>query len=71
MKYRTTRNTGGDLAGIMIVLLTLSVYVLGIIGYIWNIIKIIELVSGDITAMLIVRCVAVLAFPLGAIIGWF
>ena len=42
----------------------------GAIGWVWNIVKIVHMLSGDITAMLLARCVGVLAFPLGAVLGY-
>lgn len=42
-----------------------------IIGWIWNIIKIVEYNFNDpITAMIVLRLVGVIIFPLGAIVGY-
>lgn len=47
------------------------IWIVAIIGYIWNIIKIIGMVNDPITAMLILRAIGTIAVPLGAILGWF
>ena len=45
--------------------------VVGIGGYIANIVKLIGMLGGEINAMLIARGVGVFAAPLGAILGFF
>ena len=42
----------------------------GSIGWIWNIVKIAGSDFGQITGMLILRCVGVIVAPLGAVIGY-
>ena len=44
---------------------------LGIIGWIANIVKLIGMIHGEITAMFIARAVGVFAAPVGAILGYF
>lgn len=46
-------------------------WILGIIGWVMNIVDIISMMSGELTAMLIIRLVGVFVFPLGAILGYF
>jgi hypothetical protein len=41
-----------------------------IVGWAANIIQVVGLVSGDITALLIIKCVGVIAPPLGSVLGW-
>ena len=40
-------------------------------GWIANLVKIIGMINGDVTAMLIVRIVGVFAAPVGAVLGYF
>lgn len=46
-------------------------WTLGVIGYIINIIKILGAWGDPMTTGMIVRLVGVIAFPLGAVAGWF
>jgi len=46
------------------------VYIVGIWGWVWNIIKIVESGFDIITGMFIVRCIGVFIAPLGAVIGF-
>jgi hypothetical protein len=47
------------------------VVVVGIGGWIANVVKLIGMLGGEITAMFVARCVGVFAAPLGAILGFF
>lgn len=40
------------------------------VGWVLNIVAIVGLMGGDITAELVVRIVGVLAFPIGGIVGY-
>lgn len=55
----------------LVELLTLIVYVAGIIGWVWNIIKIFHAVNDPITGVFILRVVGIFAAPLGVILGYF
>lgn len=40
-------------------------------GWVANVVKLIDMLGGDITAMFVARCVGVFAAPLGAVLGFF
>lgn len=40
-------------------------------GWIANIVKLVGMIGGDVTAMFIARCVGIFAAPLGAVLGFF
>lgn len=42
-----------------------------LIGWIINIVKLISMVGGEVSAMFIARCVGVFAAPLGGVLGFF
>jgi hypothetical protein len=52
-------------------LIYLVLIVAALVGWIMNIAGIVHTIGGPITAMFIARCVGVLAFPLGAVLGYF
>lgn len=52
-------------------LIWFMVIVAGAIGWCMNIATIISSISDPITGMFIFRCFGVVAFPLGAILGYF
>lgn len=52
-------------------LFILAVAVLGLGGWVANIVKLIGAIGGEISAMFIARCVGVFAAPLGAVLGFF
>jgi hypothetical protein len=64
------KNQKGNVAGVA-ALIYLAVIVAAIAGWIMNIAGIVHTIGGPITAMFIARCVGVLAFPLGAVLGYF
>lgn len=65
----TTKNTQ---RGFTIIELTAALLgIVCVIGWVWNIIKIIGLMGGDITTEIVVRCIGVFVAPLGAILGYF
>jgi hypothetical protein len=50
-------------------------FYLGLIGFlVWgwllNVVKLISILDGDVTAMFVARVVGVFFFPLGVILGW-
>ncbi len=51
-------------------LLTVMLVVGGVIGWIWNIVKIVQSGFDVITGMFIARCIGVFVAPLGAVLGW-
>ena len=57
--------------GVTLILVYLAVLLGLVIGWVMNIIKIVELVGGDITGILITRLVGTVVFPLGGVLGYF
>lgn len=49
----------------------LALIVGGIYGWIANIVKLIGLLDGGLTAMFVARCVGVFFAPLGSVLGFF
>jgi len=49
----------------------LAVIVLAVVGYVMNLVKLVGMSDGGVTAMFILRLVGVVAAPFGAFIGWF
>ena len=45
-------------------------FIIGLIGYVWNIIKLVDECCG-ITGMLVARAIGVFVGPLGAVLGFF
>jgi flagellar biogenesis protein FliO len=58
---------GNAVASILILILAL----VAVAGWVLNIVKLVALLNGEITAMFVARLIGVFAFPLGAIIGHF
>lgn len=52
-----------------VIVIILSVF--GLWGWVWNIVKLIGLIDGPVTAMFIGRIVGIFAAPLGAVLGFF
>ena len=65
------RLTLGEKFGIVTFLVWLLCMLLGVIGWIMNIMKIVPLLDGGFTPWLIGRLVGIPFFPLGAVLGWF
>jgi hypothetical protein len=59
------------IAGLSFMAAMMCLVILAAVGWVKNIVAIIPLLSGDITAMLVARIVGVPVAPLGAILGWF
>jgi len=58
---------GYTLAEFLITILAMA----GIGGWIANIVKLVDMLDGDVTAMFIARIVGIFAAPLGAVLGYF
>lgn len=54
-----------------LVVVWIALILAGVYGYISNIVDIINMVNDPITGMFILRCVGIVVFPLGAILGYF
>lgn len=57
---------GYTLAELVVVLIS----IIGLIGWIWNIVKIAQSSFDVITGLLIVRCIGVFVAPAGAVLGF-
>lgn len=67
MSYRRTSvDDGAWIIGLGWLVLVL----IGAVGWIWNIVKIVQHIADPISAMFIARCVGVFAAPLGAVLGF-
>ena len=51
-------------------LFMLAIVLLGAVGWVWNIVKIIGTGFDVFTGMLIARCIGVFIAPLGAVLGY-
>lgn len=60
----------GQIVSLSTMLLFLTIGVAAAIGWVMNIIKLLALIGGEITAELIVRGIGVFFAPLGAVAGW-
>jgi prepilin-type N-terminal cleavage/methylation domain-containing protein len=54
----------------LVELLIVVIAMLGVGGWVANIVKFVGMLDGDITAMLIARAVGIFAAPLGSILGF-
>lgn len=54
-----------------ILLAWLALCAAGIVGWVMNIVKLVQMLDGSVTALFIARIVGVFAAPLGAILGFF
>ena len=66
MKLFTTGNFG--VFGMVAII---AIWIAAIGGYIANIVKLIGLLDGGVSAWLVARSVGAIAAPLGSILGWF
>lgn len=58
-------------AGFVVFAMYLVMLVLGIIGWVMNLFKIIPLLDNGLGAWLIARIAGLVVIPLGALLGWF
>lgn len=61
---------GFTLVELVIALAWFVIVVGGMIGWVLNIIKLVAMIDGGITAMFVLRIVGIFAAPLGAILGF-
>lgn len=61
---------GYTLTGLIFALFNLLVAVLGVIGWVMNIIATVAIANDPITGMFILRVIGIFLAPLGAILGW-
>jgi competence protein ComGC len=54
----------------LIELIIVLVFIPGIIGWVWNIIKLVHVISDPLTGMTVLRGVGIIVAPLGAILGF-
>ncbi len=48
----------------------IALWVAAIIGWILNIVQVVQMADESITGMFVLKCVGILAAPLGAVLGW-
>lgn len=51
-------------------LLFIIIIIAGVGGWVANIVKLVSMIDGDVTAMFVARVVGIFAAPLGAILGY-
>lgn len=64
------RQLGFTLPELIATVVVLGVGLAAVWGYIWNIIKLVAIVDGGVTGMLILRAVGLVVVPLGCIVGY-
>jgi hypothetical protein len=52
------------------VVLGLAIVILGIVGWVANVVQIVATINHPITGLFILKCVGVLVAPLGVVLGW-
>lgn len=67
-RYRFPSNDSGGLAAAFLGWLLMVVF--GVVGWIANIVTIVHHIADPITAMIVLRFVGIVFFPLGAILGY-
>ena len=60
----------GEHSQIVAALLWLALVIFCIYGWISNVVKLVAMLGGDITAMFVARCIGVFAAPLGTVLGF-
>lgn len=63
-------DSGQAIAGLTF-LLMLVLWVVALVGYVWNIVKLIGILDDGITGWFIGRCLGILVPFIGAILGYF
>lgn len=53
-----------------VALLLAIIYIGGIGGWVWNIVKLAGMDFGAVTGMLVLRAIGIIAAPLGAVLGY-
>ena len=48
----------------------LIIAIIGIIGYVWNIVKFVGVCCEPITGMLVIRAIGIFVAPLGIVVGY-
>lgn len=56
--------------GVGLSLAFLGLFVAAVIGWVKNIIQLINIGVGEITTVFVVKCIGIFVAPLGAIMGW-
>lgn len=51
-------------------LIIASIWILGLIGWVMNIVKIVGTFGDLLTGMFVARCIGVFIAPIGAVLGW-
>ena len=61
----------GDSAGCLIGIVPILIWGAAIVGWVLNVVRVIQTVDLPITGMFILRCVGIIVAPLGSILGLF
>ena len=64
------KQMGYTLVELLTSLFLLVIVVGGGIGWVWNIIKLVEMSMDPITGLLIVRAIGIFVFPVGMVVGY-
>lgn len=70
MNYRF-KTTTGEKATLLFSAFLLLAFCTAFFGWGWNVVKLIALLDGGITAMFVARIVGIFVVPLGVILGFF
>jgi hypothetical protein len=60
------KQLGSAVLGLLVSIILLA----GVVGWVWNIVKIVGTFSDVLTGMFIARCIGVFVAPLGAVLGF-
>jgi hypothetical protein len=65
------KQLGNTAVAIFTVLLFCSIALAAAVGWVWNILKLIEMTFDPLTGLLVVRVIGIFIVPLGCIVGYF
>lgn len=60
-----------NIVNVALAFLMIGALVAGVVGWIWNIVKLMEMSLDPLTGLLAVRVVGIFLAPIGAIVGYF
>ena len=55
---------------VVVVVAAICAWVGLVFGWVWNIVKLVDMIPSDFTAMLVLRCIGIFMAPLGAVLGF-
>lgn len=65
------RELGNVWAAFLGLVLIAGIVLAAAVGWVWNIVKLMEMTFDPITGMIVVRIIGIFIVPLGCIVGWF